>query len=66
MVADTKVNGFKIIWSVLASIFGTMVESIKVNTRTTKSMVTAFIHGLMVVVMKDTGIEANNMGWVLI
>ena len=43
-----------------------MVESIKVNTKTIKSMATAFIHGLMVVVMKDTGIEANNMGWVLI
>jgi hypothetical protein len=43
-----------------------MEESIKVNTRTTKSMVTAFIHGLMVVVMKDIGIEANNMDWVLI
>jgi hypothetical protein len=66
MVAATKVNGFKTIWRVLASIFGTMEEYIKVSTRMTKSMVTVCIHGLMVVVMKGIGIEGSSMAWVLI
>jgi hypothetical protein len=66
MVAATKVNGFKTIWRVLASIFGTMEEYIKVSTRMTKSMVTVCIPGLMVVVMKGIGIEGSSMVWVLI
>jgi len=41
--------------------YGMTVESIKVNTKMTRNMVTVFIHGLMVAVMRAIGLEESNM-----
>jgi len=41
--------------------YGMTVENIKVNTKMTKNMVTVFIHGLMVAVMRAIGLEESNM-----
>jgi len=58
-----KVNGSTIIWKVWAFIFGMMADSIKANTKTIKSMVSASTPGQMAAAMKDTGTVANSMAW---
>ena len=42
-----------------------MEECIKVNTKTTRNMVTESTLGQMVVAMKDTGLEVNSTVWEL-
>ena len=57
-----KGSGKTITWRELACMFGTTVESTKENIRMIRSMVMAYIVGLMADAMKATGGRVNSMG----
>jgi len=61
MVVNMKENGKITIWRELVFISGMMVENTKANIKMIKSMGMEFIHGLMVVAMRVTGIKENSM-----
>ena len=56
-----KESGQKTIWKVVEFIYGLMAGNTKDNIKTIKSTDMVYIHGQMVVDMRETGSKGNSM-----